>query len=198
MNSNTGNVNLPERKSRETRLTASSQSMSPDETIRLAIPDKLESVYMECLRLRDTHADLAAKNELLETRLTQETLARAQDAFSSKLKIDTLGVEISRLTKALARAEGIGGRAGGQRNFDEERAQDRCREKGALTVQQKMDLVDEVARLDASWKKFQAVIEMIVSAVPELDGMSNQEVDLDINAIPTATQAELYNFVFKR
>ncbi|KAJ7038939.1 hypothetical protein C8F04DRAFT_1088006 [Mycena alexandri] len=141
------------------------------------------------------NAELECEKEILGTRLTQETLARVEDGFSSKLKIDTLLLENSRLTKALARSEGIVNQTG-RRNYDEEKARD-CREKGALTVQQQWDLVKEVARLDSNGRKFGEVVEMISNAIPWVRN-SNSEIELDIEAIPTTTQVELYNFVFKR
>ncbi|CAK5280130.1 unnamed protein product [Mycena citricolor] len=67
-------------------------------------------------------------------------------------------------------------------------------ENDALTFEQKKDLSEAIATLDGA--KLEKVVKIIHEGVPEIKD-STEEIELEIDLLPTAVLTKLYNFVIR-
>jgi hypothetical protein len=142
-------------------------------------------VHEQCRRLLDANKDLEEKQQALEKRMTEQTVARAQVGFELKVKIDKLMAENTRLRKILVAdrkdivetqgEKSHGGEQSKKRLRDEqacveEKAKKRRHDEPALTYQQKKEIGEGMAKLDG--QELEDVIKMICKEIPQIEQVS--------------------------
>jgi hypothetical protein len=120
---------------------------------------------------------LREERQALERAFLEETLARAQDGFAFKVKIDTLLVENSRLTTALKRKlegtiepqEKTKWKKNNAEDKEDKSKERRPAEQG-LTIQQNKDLATKIGKLKGP--RLEKVIRIIHEGVPDIKDAS--------------------------
>ncbi|KAJ7108055.1 hypothetical protein C8R43DRAFT_1162622 [Mycena crocata] len=143
---------------------------------------QLEIVTAECRRLIDLNSTHEENHRALEKCIAEEKLARAQDDVMSKLKIDTLMVENSRLNKAINQEDAFGQAVPQGKGLKRRR-----------TITDTNYTPYSIAKLDGH--RLDMVIQMISKVVPEIKEVETA-VEIDIDVIPLGVQIKLYEFVF--
>ncbi|KAJ6483093.1 hypothetical protein C8R45DRAFT_1075450 [Mycena sanguinolenta] len=118
---------------------------------------ELGSVQERLRKALEEQKELKEEVRVQKKRVLEETLARAQDGFTFKVKIDALFVEISRLTSLVERNMGRKAPAPPQKQTKFQLEQE-------LTYEQKKDLACEIPQLSGS--KLEKVIEIIGRVYP--------------------------------
>ncbi|KAJ7108047.1 hypothetical protein C8R43DRAFT_1162588 [Mycena crocata] len=167
---------------------------------------QLEIVTAECRRLIDLNSTHEENHRALEKCIAEEKLARAQDDVMSKLKIDTLLVENSRLNKAINQEDAFGQAVPQGKGLKRRRTitdanytpyvfgdYPQLRVVHNLTTEQKQGLAKAIAKLDG--RRLDMVIQMISKVVPEIKDVETA-MEIDIDMIPPGVQIKLYEFVF--
>ncbi|KAJ7123642.1 hypothetical protein C8R44DRAFT_735282 [Mycena epipterygia] len=122
---------------------------------------ELERAQEQYRHLTRANKQQEKKQKTLEKRITQEVLARAQDGFSSKSKIDTLMIEVSRLRAAI---NGVQGKSLAKCNKAEYGSREglyRSQEERRLTFHQRKVLCDAIPKLD------DAMLDKVIRIISE-------------------------------